>query len=213
MYLPRHFEETDVGVLHQFIRAHPFGALVTTTTGGLDANHIPFVLESEPAPYGTLRGHIARANPLWRECAAATPALVLFQGENAFVSPSWYPSKQETGKVVPTWNYVVVHAHGPLRFIDDAAWVRAHVETLTNQHEHERAAPWRVTDAPPDFIERLVQGLVGLEIPIARLVGKWKVSQNRSDRDREGVADGLTAEGTASAATMADLVRRAAERR
>ena len=213
MYLPRHFEETDVRVLHQFIRAHPFGALVTATTGGLDANHIPFVLESEPAPYGTLHGHIARANPLWRECTAATPALVLFQGENAFVSPSWYPSKQETGKVVPTWNYVVVHAHGPLRFIDDAAWVRAHVETLTNQHEHERAAPWRVTDAPPDFIERLVQGLVGLEIPIARLAGKWKVSQNRSERDREGVVDGLTAEGTDSAVMMADLVRRAAERR
>src|SRR5687767_1111827 len=129
MYLPRHFEETDVRVLHQFIRAHPFGALVTATTAGLDANHIPFVLESEPAPNGCLRGHIARANPLWCECAAVAPALVLFQGENAFVSPSWYPSKQDTGKVVPTWNYVVVHAHGPLRFIDDAAWVRAHVET------------------------------------------------------------------------------------
>jgi transcriptional regulator len=213
MYLPRHFEETDGRVLHQFIRTHPFGALVTATNGGLDANHIPFVLESEPTPHGTLRGHIARANPLWRECSATTQAMVLFQGENAFVSPSWYPSKQETGKVVPTWNYVVVHAHGPLRFIDDAAWVRAHVETLTNQHEHERAAPWRVTDAPADFIDRLVQELVGLEIPIARLAGKWKVSQNRSERDREGVVDGLTAEGTDSAATMADFVRRAAERR
>lgn len=212
MYLPRHFEETDVRVLHQFIRAHPFAALVTATTAGLDANHIPFVLESEPAPNGCLRGHIARANPLWRECAPAAEALVLFQGANAFVSPSWYPSKLDTGKVVPTWNYVVVHAHGPLRFIDDAAWVRAHVETLTNQHEHERAAPWRVTDAPADFIDRLVEGLVGLEIPIARLAGKWKVSQNRSDRDREGVVDGLTAEGTKSAATMADLVRKAAER-
>ena len=213
MYLPKQFEETDVSVLHQFIRAHPFGALVTATTGGLDANHIPFVLESEPTPYGTLRGHVARANPLWRECVAAMPALVLFQGENAFVSPSWYPSKQDTGKVVPTWNYVVVHAHGPLRFIDDAAWVRAHVETLTNQHEHKRAAPWRVTDAPADFIDRLAQELIGLEIPITRLAGKWKVSQNRSSRDREGVVDGLTAEGTDSAAAMADLVRRAAERR
>ena len=212
MYLPRQFEEVNVDVLHRFIRAHPFGALVTTTTAGLDANHIPFVLESEPAPHGTLRGHIARANPLWRECAATTEALVLFQGENAFISPSWYPSKQQTGKVVPTWNYVVVHAHGPLRFIDDRAWVRAHVETLTNQHEYQRATPWRVTDAPADFIERLVQEIVGLEMPIARLTGKWKVSQNRSDRDRQGVIDGLTAEGTESAATMADLVRRAAER-
>lgn len=209
MYLPKHYEETDIKVLHQLARAHPFGALVTLTQNGLEANHIPFLLQSDPAPYGTLHGHIARANPLWRDVSPNVQALVIFQGPHTFVSPSWYPSKNETAKVVPTWNYVVVHARGHIRVIDDPVWVRAHVEELTNRHEAERPAPWKVTDAPADYIEKMVGAIVGLEIPIAQLVGKWKVSQNRLPRDREGVIEGLRREGTDTAAAMANLVHQA----
>lgn len=209
MYLPKHFEETDIEVLHQLVRAHPFGALVTLTQNGLDANHVPFLVQSDPAPYGTLHGHIARANPLWRDFSSSVQALVIFQGPQTFISPSWYPSKKETAKVVPTWNYVIVHGHGHLRVIDDSVWVRAHVEELTNRHEGERPVPWKVTDAPADYLESMVGAIVGLEIPITRLVGKWKVSQNRSVRDREGVVEGLMGEGTGSAAAMARLVQQA----
>ena len=217
MYIPEHFEETNVGVLHNLIGQHPLGALVTVTSQGLDANHIPFLIHAEPVPYGTLHGHVARANPLWRERAHEQPsehspvpalnALVIFQGPQVFVSPSWYPTKQETGKVVPTWNYVVVHAHGRLRIIDDPVWVRSHLEELTGRHEGRRAVPWKVTDAPADYIDKMAGAVVGIEIPIARLVGKWKVSQNRPARDRDGVVQGLVREGSPEASTMADLVK------
>lgn len=187
------------------IRSHPLGALVTSTADGLDANHIPFLIHADPAPFGTLHGHIARANPLAR---AAYPgdALAIFQGPDHYISPSWYPTKQETGKVVPTWNYVIVHAHGPLRLIDDAAWLRAHLDALTNQHESGRAVPWRIADTPPGFVETLLPALIGVEIPIARLTGKWKVSQNRPPRDRDGVVAGLRAEATDNARAMATEV-------
>ena len=208
MYVPEHFEETNVGVLHYLIGEHPLGALVTVTSQGLDANHIPFLIHAEPVPLGTLHAHVARANPLWREHAhAASDALVIFQGPQAFVSPSWYPTKHETGKVVPTWNYVVVHAHGRLRIIDDPVWVRSHLEELTSRHEGRRDAPWKLTDAPADYIEKMVGAVVGIEIPITRLVGKWKVSQNRPARDRDGVVQGLVREGSPEASTMADLVK------
>jgi transcriptional regulator len=208
MYLPKHFEETRVEVLHGLVRAYPLGALVTVTAAGLDANHIPFEVDPEPAPLGTLRGHVARANPVWRETTPGAQALVIFRGPDTYVSPAWYPTKRETGKVVPTWNYAVVHAHGTPRFIDDPAWLRAFVARLTERHEARRPAPWKVTDAPADFVDKQVGAIVGLEIPIARLVGKWKVSQNRPPHDRAGVVDGLLAEGPDSAAAMADLVRR-----
>jgi transcriptional regulator len=208
VYLPKHFEETRVEVLHGLIRAYPLGALVTVSTGGLDANHIPFEVDPGPGPFGTLRGHVARANPVWRETAAGAPALVIFQGPDTYVSPAWYPTKSETGKVVPTWNYAVVHAHGAPRFIDDSAWLRAFVERLTERHETKRQVPWKVTDAPADFVDRQVGAIIGLEIPIDRLIGKWKVSQNRSPQDRAGVADGLVREARPSSSAMADLVRR-----
>jgi transcriptional regulator len=208
MYLPKHFEETRVEVLHGLVRAYPLGALVTVTAAGLDANHIPFEVDPEPAPLGTLRGHVARANPVWRETPPGAQALVIFRGPDTYVSPAWYPTKRETGKVVPTWNYAVVHAHGTPRFIDDPAWLRAFVARLTERHEARRPAPWKVTDAPADFVDKQVGAIVGLEIPIARLVGKWKVSQDRPPHDRAGVVDGLLAEGPDSAAAMADLVRR-----
>jgi transcriptional regulator len=206
MYVPKHFEETRVPVLHELIRAHPLGALVTLTANGLDANHIPFEVDPDPAPFGTLRGHVARANPVWRELSSRD-ALVIFQGPGTYVSPSWYATKAESGRVVPTWNYAVVHGHGPLRVIDDAAWLRAFVEKLTDRHEAGSATPWRITDAPAEYIDSMVRAIVGLEVPMARLVGKWKVSQNRPDQDRDGVVHALSRQGTADAAAMADLVR------
>jgi transcriptional regulator len=206
MYLPKSFEPPDANALQHVMRAHPFAALVTMTSQGLDANHLPFVFDSEPSPHGTLRGHVARANPVWRECGGAD-VLVIFHGPDSFITPSWYPTKQETGSVVPTWNYVVVHAHGRVRVIEDRDWLRTHVETLTNRHEGTREAPWAVSDAPADYIEKLVGAIVGIEMPIARLTGKWKLSQNRTERDRAGVVEGLQREGTEGAATMAELVK------
>jgi len=207
MYLPKHFEETRIEVLHELIRAHPLAALVTLAAGALEANHIPFEIDPGPAPFGTLRGHVARANPVWRDFSPGVDALGIFQGPETYVSPSWYASKQEGGKVVPTWNYAVVHAYGPLRVIDDAGWLRAFVEKLTNRHEAGRAAPWKVTDAPSDYVDKLVTAIVGIEVPIARLAGKWKVSQNRPARDREGVVAGLLQETGDAATAMAELVR------
>jgi len=207
MYLPKHFEEARVEVLHDLIRAFPLGALVTLTANGLTANHIPFEIDPEPAPFGTLRGHVARANPIWREAAVDRDALVIFQGPDLYISPSWYETKAETGKVVPTWNYVVVHAHGVPRFIDDRAWLRAFVTRLTERHEAGRQTPWKVTDAPAEYIDAQLGAIIGLEIPIARLVGKWKVSQNRPPRDRAGVIDGLTREAGRAAPEMAKLIQ------
>jgi transcriptional regulator len=209
MYLPAHFEETRVETLHELIRAHPLGALVTLTPAGLDANHIPFEVDPDPAPFGTLRGHVARANPVWRE-ARDRDVLVLFQGPETYISPAWYPTKQETARVVPTWNYAVVHAHGRLGAIEDRDWLRAFVTRLTDRHEGQRPDRWKVTDAPADYIDRQLGGIVGIEIPLSRLVGKWKVSQNRPAQDRAGVVEGLRRHGDPPSAAMADLVLRAA---
>jgi transcriptional regulator len=212
MYLPKSFEPPDTDTLLQFLRAHSFGVLVTATSHGLDGNHLPFVFDPEPSPYGTLRGHVARANPIWRECQGAD-ALAISQGPDSFISPSWYPTKQETGAVVPTWNYIVVHAHGAVRVVQDASWLRAHVEALTNRHEASREAPWAVSDAPADYIDKMVGAIVGIEMPISRLIGKWKLSQNRSERDRAGVVEGLLREGSESASRMAGLVKGALDNR
>ena len=207
MYLPKHFEERDPERLRNFIQRYPLGSLVTATESGLDANHIPFVFADAGSAAGTLHGHIARANPLWRAGVREAAALVIFQGPNSFISPSWYPSKRENARVVPTWNYAVVHVRGVLRFVDDPAWVRSHVEALTREHEGKRDAPWAVTDAPADFIEKMVAAVVGIEISITRLVGKWKLSQNRSMSDRVGVVEGLEREAVRSRKTMAALIR------
>ena len=212
MYNSKLFEETRLDVLHEHIRQHPFGMLVTHTPKGLHANHIPFEVDADSLPYGTLRGHIARANPLWRDLPGNAQALAVFRGPNTYISPSWYPTKRETGKVVPTWNYSVVHAHGTLRFIEDRAWLRAFVEGLTNRYEGGRADPWHITDAPSDYIEQMLGAIVGIEMPITRLEGKWKVSQNRPGQDRDGVIENLGREGRESAAAMADLVRRYKEK-
>lgn len=210
MYLPAQFEEKRVDVLQQLIGAHPFGTLVTLDAEGLNANHIPFEIEHgsslAPAPFGILRAHVSRGNPVWRDFSPEVPALAIFQGAHTYVTPSWYQTRQETGKAVPTWNYMVVHAYGRLRIIEDAAWLRAHVNRLTNRQEAAFATPWKVADAPPAFIEQQLTGIVGLEIPITRLIGKWKVNQNRSAADRDGVVRALRARGDAEALAMADAV-------
>jgi len=208
MYIPRHFEETRVDVLQQLIRDEPFGALVTVGGNGLEANHLPFELDAAAGPFGTLRGHVSRANAVWRDSNPAVEALTIFQGPQRYVTPSWYPTKAETGKVVPTWNYVVVHAYGPIRFIDDPAWLLAHVERLTERHEADRERPWQVSDAPEDYVAGLVRGIVGFELPVTRLAGKWKVSQNRGEADRAGVTTGLRADADPASAAMADLIER-----
>jgi transcriptional regulator len=210
MYVPSHFEESRPDVLHELIRQHPLAALVTLGSKGLEANHIPLELDPEPAPFGTLRGHVARGNPLWRDFSRAIEALAVFQGPQAYISPSWYQTKRETGKVVPTYNYIVVHAYGPIRIIEDRAWLRGLVERLTNRYEAGRAKPWKVTDAPADFVEQMLGAIVGIEIPLTRLVGKWKVSQNRPSADRDGVVAGLRGMHDADAQAMSDLVKKAA---
>ena len=195
MYLPPHFEEKRVDVLHQLVRNHPLGLLVTQSPDGeLSANSVPFVLDEDPAGGpGILRAHVARANPLWRETRPDSPVLIVFQGPQAYISPSFYPSKAEHGKVVPTWNYVMVQARGRLVAIEDANWLHAFVTRLTHRHEASRPAPWAVSDAPADYVDQMVKAIVGIEIALSALQGKWKVSQNRSAADRAGVARGLGA--------------------
>jgi transcriptional regulator len=206
MYNPPHFREDRPHVLHQLIRQYSLATLVTLGSEGLIANHVPLVLDPEPGPWGTLRGHLARANSQWRDSRTDIHALAIFQGATSYVTPSWYPSKQETGQVVPTYNYVVVHAHGPLKIMDDPAFVERNVRALTAHHEASFAQPWGVDDAPADYIRGLLKGIVGIEIPIARLEGKWKVSQNRAVADRAGVVEGLRASGDSEKAQMADWV-------
>ncbi len=207
MYLPPHFEETRPEILRDLIVAHPLGALVTLTPTGLDANHLPFELAVGEGPLGTLRAHVARANPVWKETSPGVDALVIFQGPGSYITPSWYEAKKETGKVVPTYNYCTVHAHGPLRVIDDREWLRAMVTRLTQRFESARPAPWAVADAPADFIDQQLAAIVGIEIPIARLTGKWKVSQNRPAADRVRIEEGLRAQAAPAPSAMADLVR------
>jgi transcriptional regulator len=206
MYIPRANEERRVPVLHSLMRAEPLAALVTLSSSGLVASHIPMVLEEDGSPLGVLRGHVSRANSQWRDLEASVEALAIFSGPQHYISPTWYPGKAEHGKEVPTWNYVVVHAYGSLKVMEDKGWMRAHLERLTNENEAETAMPWKVSDAPEEFIETMMKGIVGLELPISRLEGKWKVSQNRTMRDREGVLEGLSKEGTPESLTMKALV-------
>jgi transcriptional regulator len=208
MYLPAHFAETRVEVLHAALREAGLATLVTTGPGGLDASHLPFLLEPEPGPLGRLVGHVARANPIWQETSAQSEALVIFLGPDAYVSPSWYATKRESGKVVPTWNYLAIHATGRVRFFEERDRLLEVVTRLTDRHEQPRAAPWKVTDAPADYVDGMLRSIVGVELEITRLEGKWKASQNRTAADRECVAAGLEDEGKA---TLARLVRGAEE--
>ena len=208
MYVPQHFAETDNAVLHALIRAHPLGTWVTAGDDGLVANHIPFLIDPARGERGTLIAHVARANPIWRTFSATVRSLVVFQGVDTYITPSWYPSKQAHGKAVPTWNYAVVHAQGMPRAIEDRDWLRAHLERLVATHEATQPVPWKIADAPADYVDGLLRIIVGIEIPLDTLTGKWKVSQNRPEADRRGVVEGLAARGDATSAAMADLVRR-----
>jgi transcriptional regulator len=205
MYAPKHFEETRIDVMHALIEEHALGTLVTSGPDGLAADHIPFEIAAPTpeAPFGILRGHVARANKLWQR--GGQEVMVVFQGASAYVTPSWYEEKRSSGKVVPTYNYAAVHIHGALRAIEDPAWLMALLERLTSKHEASRPLPWKVEDAPREFTEQLLKAIVGIEIPVHRLQGKWKVSQNRPLQDRINIAEGMAAEpGTAA---MAELVR------
>ncbi len=202
MYLPPAFREDRLEVLHAVMRDAGLATLVTVTDQGLVASHVPLLLDPEPAPHGTLIGHLARPNPQATASRTEPEALAIFYGPEAYITPSWYATKRETGKVVPTWNYVAVHAYGPLRFFDDPARLLEIVTRLTERHESPRARPWAVTDAPSDFIAGMLRGIVGFEIPITRLEGKRKMSQNRPPADRAGVIAGLAAEGREDVAAL-----------
>jgi transcriptional regulator len=186
MYLPAAFAQTDAAELQALMQAHPLATLVLQGADGLDAHHLPLLFD--PATR-SLRGHVARANPLWQQAAAGLPVLAVFQGPQAYVSPSWYPSKDEHHRVVPTWNYAVVHAHGTLRAIDDAGWLRTLLGHLTAAHEATRPQPWSMADAPADYLDRMLAAVVGIELQVSRLEGKWKLNQNRAMTDRQGVLD------------------------
>ncbi len=202
MYQPPLFREERPGVLRGLIDAFPFATVVVNGTHGPEANHIPLIFHPEEDAHGILRGHVARANPLGDAARDAATALAIFQGPHHYVSPSWYPSKAAHGRVVPTWNYAVVHVRGTLSAVDDPARLLAHLKSLTGRHEGPRTTSWSVDDAPADFIEKQLKGIVGLELRIEAIDGKWKMSQNRDAADRAGVLDGLADEGTDGASAV-----------
>lgn len=200
MYLPKHFEQQDPAALAGLMKDHPLATLVSWQDGAPTADHVPLTFDASTQ---TLRGHVARANPLWK--LAGQPVLAVFNGPQAYITPSWYPSKAETHKVVPTWNYAVVHAHGTLQVVEDAPWLHQLVSELTGQHEQPRAQPWAVSDAPDDYVQAMLRAIVGIAIPVTRLIGKWKTSQNRSEPDRSGVARGLAEDKHPKAAVLAGV--------
>jgi transcriptional regulator len=193
MYIPSHFEETRLEVMHQLMHAYPLASMVVLTDDGLVANHIPFFLSEVEGEFGMLRGHVARSNPIWQRFKPECEALIIFSGAQHYITPSWYPTKKDAGKAVPTWNYAVVHAHGHVQVLHESAWIRSHLEELTNRNKSTIDSDWQVSDAPADYIERMMGMIVGIEIPIARLEGKWKVSHNQPAQNRDGVIQGLKA--------------------
>ena len=208
MYQPPHHREDRLEVQHALIRSHPLGTLVTLSASGLVANALPFILDASRGEFGTLQAHLARANNQWRDFDAKVDALVIFQGVESYITPSWYPTKQDGGKVVPTWNYAIVQASGPLQVIEDRDWLRTQIGALTAFQEGRREEPWAVSDAPASYVELQIKGIVGIEIPIAKIEGKWKVSQNRPEADRRGVVEGLRALGDEGSDAMAALVEK-----
>lgn len=206
MYIPAHFAETRPEELHRIIREHPLGILVTHESVGLDADHIPFEFDAGAGKHGALIAHVARANTLWQRCPTGTPVMVMFRGVEAYISPNWYPSKHETHRQVPTWNYEVVHAHGTITVHDDERYTRRVVAQLTRRHEATEPKPWRMGDSEPEFIDNMLRNIVGIEIAITSLVGKVKLSQNREVRDRLSAADTLDERGHSA---MAQAMRKA----
>lgn len=207
MYIPAHFREDRPAILHGFIRANGFAPIVSHGPAGLEATHLPWLLDQAGEAPGTLRGHLARANRHWRRIGDGVDALVLFGGPHAYVSPSWYPAKAEHGRVVPTWNYIMVHVSGRARIVEDRAWLRSLVGDLTTVHEAARPQPWTVADAPADYVEDMLGAIVGIEVAITAIEGKWKLGQNRPPADRRGMADGLAAAADPGAEAIAAAIR------
>jgi transcriptional regulator len=209
MYTPAHFKLEDVAQAHALMRAHPFAILVTQGTDGMTATHLPTVLKIDDAsPMGRIECHVARPNPQWKSFAAGADALMIFQGAEAYIRPGWYPSKVKHGKAVPTWNYAVVHAYGPLRVMSDKAWLLTHVGELSDQQEAPYVERWSTADAPESYLDAMARGIVGLTLEITRLEGKMKMSQNREVRDRAGVVEGLDGRGGIRDVETAALVRK-----
>lgn len=207
MYLPRSFEETDRTALHAFMRAHPLAMLVTHAGDALCADHVPLLLFEE-GTRAVLRGHVARANPVWRSIDARPDILAVFHDPGLYISPAWYATKSQTGRVVPTWNYAAVHASGKARTRHEAGWLRGFLEKLTDTFEAGRASPWQLSDAPEDYVAAQLKAIVGIEIEVTALVGKWKMSQNRQPQDIDGVVAGLRAMRSVSADAMAGEIER-----
>lgn len=207
MYLPKQNEETRLDVLHALIRSHPLGLWVSPGESELVANHLPFEIDATRGEFGTLVGHVARANPVWKRGVSVIPHLVSFQGPQSYISPSWYPSKHEHGKAVPTWNYAVVHVHALPTFIEDRDWLLAHLQSLTDHHEASQALPWAMSDAPEEYIDRMIGAVVGVELRIQSLTGKWKMSQNRSIADQMGVLAGLMTRSDTAASGVAGMIQ------
>lgn len=195
MYLPEHFKAPSTEAMLQLLRQHPLGMLVTSGAEGLDANHLPFEIAPEQGELGTLHAHVARNNPVWTQVRDGDEVLVVFRGEEAYISPNWYPSKQAHHKQVPTWNYKVVHAHGRITLRDDERYVRGLVARLTRTHEASEPKPWKMTDAPKDYLAGMIEAIVGLEIEITRLTGKFKLGQNKEAQDIQGAANALVEKG------------------
>jgi len=206
MYVPKHYEESDISVLHSLIESQPLGAWVTHGGEELVVNHIPFLLDPARGPHGILIGHVARANAVWKSFSKSLPSVVIFQGPQTYITPSWLPSKHAHGKAVPTWNYAVVHAYGMPHIVEDGEWLLNHVNQLTDIHEADQALPWKVSDAPEEFTNQLVKAIVGIEIPMEKIVGKWKVSQGRPEADKLGVVAGLLSRDDSQSKQMAALV-------
>jgi transcriptional regulator len=207
VYIPSSNAEHRPEVMFDYMEAHPLAALVTSSSEGMIATHLPLLVDRTRGAHGTLAGHIARANPQHRQARDGDEALVIFSGHDTYITPAFYPSKERDGKVVPTWNYVAVHAYGTLRFVSDPTALRSHLEALTLRHESSREQPWAVSDAPDDYIARQMGAIVGVEIEITRLEGKWKMSQNRATEDIDGVIAGLEASENASVREVAGIVR------
>jgi transcriptional regulator len=213
MYIPKHFLEARIEVLHAFIRRHPLATICIGDASGLEADHVPLTLRSEPAPHGVLLGHVARANPLWRKAGDGLDCLVVFQGPQHYISPGWYATKAETGRVVPTWNYEVVHVQGRVRAVDDPVWLRALLEDLTTEHERLQPQAWHVSDAPNDYVDAMVRAVVGIRIEILGLVGKAKLSQNQPESNQHSLIESLRAKDDSSASQMAEEIANRASRR
>lgn len=203
MYLPPYHALHGRDAMHDLIDAHPLGAWVCQGFDGLEANHLPWVLDRNRGPHGTLIGHVARGNPVWQQLASGAPSVVMFMGPQAYISPNWYPGKTAHGKVVPTWNYLAVHAHGTARAVEDRDWMLDMLRRLTHANEAAQPQPWRVEDAPADFIDKLLGAIVGIEILIDRLEGRNKASQDEDLQDRHGTVQGLRASGGEQAAAVA----------